>query len=110
MARIRRDDTVVVLSGKDRTKTGKVTSVIPDKERVVVQGINMIKRHMKQRPGALQAGIIEREASIHLSNVMLVCPQCGKPTREAHQFQGEGRERKKIRVCKQCGASVDGER
>lgn len=106
MARVKRDDTVLVLAGKDRDKRGTVTRVLPREGRVIVQGVNMIKRHMRQRPGALQAGIIEREAPISLSNVMPVCPHCSKATRVGHAVV----EGKKARVCKHCGQVIDRER
>ena len=106
MAKIKRDDTVVVIAGKDKTKRGKVTTVIPRVDRVVVQGVNIIKRHTRSRPGALQAGIIEREAPISLSNVMLICTHCDKPTRVAHRIV----DGKKVRACKQCGDVIDQER
>jgi large subunit ribosomal protein L24 len=105
MARIRRDDTVVIIAGKDKDKRGAVTSVMPRTDRVVVRGVNIVKRHMRQRSGTLQAGIIEREAPISLSNVMLVCTRCEKPTRVSHKVV----DGKKVRVCKQCGEVIDKE-
>ncbi len=81
-ARIRRDDDVVVLSGKDRGKTGKVLRVEPSKQGVYVEGLNIIKRHQRARPGTMeQAGVIEKEGPIHLSNVALIDPKDSKPTR-----------------------------
>jgi len=102
--KIRKGDEVQVLTGKDRGKKGKVQSVDPQKDRVVVAGIRMIKRHM--RPGRVrtQAGIIEREAPIHISNVMLICNKCNKPTRVQYRFVENGR---KVRSCARCGEIID---
>jgi len=81
-ARIRRDDEVIVISGKDRGKSGKVLRVDPDKHRVYVDGLNIIKRHQRARPGTMeQAGVIEKEGPIHVSNVALIDPKDKKPTR-----------------------------
>lgn len=97
---VRRDDTVMVIAGKDRGKTGKVRRSFPKEKRVLIEGVNITKRHQKARPGTAQSGIIEREAPIHASNVMLVCQNCNRPTRVGHQFQPDGT---KDRVCKRCG-------
>jgi len=102
--KIRKDDEVVVLAGKDRGKQGKVHSVHPDKGRVVVAGINMIKRHTKPGRVRTQAGIIEREAPIAISNVMLVCNKCSKPTRVTYRFIENGQ---KVRACRHCGEIID---
>ncbi len=102
--KIRKDDEVLVLAGKDRGKRGKVHSVIPEKGRVVVAGIHMIKRHQKAGRVRTQAGIIEREAPIALSNVMLVCNKCSKPTRVAFRFLEGGQ---KVRACRHCGEIID---
>lgn len=105
-ARIKRGDTVEVITGEERGMRGIVQRVDPDDDRVVVQGVNIIKKH--QRPvqagrGQVQAGIIELEAPIHLSNVMLVCPTCGERTRVGY----ESHDGEKIRICKECGAGID---
>jgi large subunit ribosomal protein L24 len=105
-ARIRRDDEVIVITGKDRGKRGKVLRVEPKKERVYVEGLNIIKRH--QRPqqtatGQQAGGVIEREGPIHVSNVMLVDPKDGKPTRVGIQFE----DGKRLRVSKRSGARLD---
>lgn len=100
---VRRDDTVLVITGRERGKTGKISRVMPKEERVVVAGVNLVKRHMKARPNTVQTGIIEKEAPLHASNVMLVCPKCNKPTRTGHRFYGEGEQRQKARFCKKCG-------
>ena len=102
--KIRKDDTVVITTGKDSGKKGKVRRVWPDKERVIVDGANMIKRHSRARRAARQAGIIELEAPIHISNVMLVCTKCNKPTRVGFQFLADG---KRVRVCKSCQEVID---
>ena len=105
--RIRKGDTVEVISGNDRGLRGKVMRVLPKKERVVVAGVNIIKKH--QRPvragrGEVQPGIIEFEAPIHASNVMLVCPHCGERTRVGFQIQDDGR---KVRRCIECERDFD---
>jgi len=107
MANIRRDDNVLVIAGKDRGKTGKVNRVIREKDRVVVAGVNIATKHVKNRPGIRQAGIIHVEAPLHISNVMLVCPNCGKPTRVAHSFLQDGT---KMRSCKKCNEVIDNKR
>ena len=85
-APIRKNDNVVVLTGRDRGKRGRVLRVMPDKTRVIVEGVNFIKRHTKANPQRnVKGGIIEREASVHASNVQLVCPECGAPTRDRQQ-------------------------
>ena len=104
MANIRRDDTVMVIAGKDRGKSGKVNRVIREKDRVVVAGVNIATKHVKNRPGIRQAGIIHVEAPLHISNVMLMCPHCAKPTRVGHRFQEDGT---KVRVCKRCDDVID---
>ena len=107
MASIRREDNVLVLSGKDRGKTGRVRSVLVKKDRVIVDGVNMMKKH--QRPTQSQGvpapgGIVTREAPLHVSNVMLICKECGKPSRTGMRVRNDG---VKVRVCKKCGADVD---
>jgi large subunit ribosomal protein L24 len=102
--KIRKDDNVVITTGKDSGKKGKVRRAWPDEDRVIVEGANMIKRHSRARRAARQAGIIELEAPIHVSNVMLVCSKCGKPTRVGFQFLADG---KRIRVCKSCQEVID---
>jgi large subunit ribosomal protein L24 len=103
--KIRRDDTVTVISGKDRGKTGKVLKVDPKKERVYVEGLNIVKRH--QKPSALnpnaQAGVIEREAPIHISNVALVDPKDNKPTRLGIKRE----DGKRFRVARRSGTQID---
>ena len=97
--KIKRDDTVLVIAGKDRGKTGKVKQVLPEKGKVVVEGRNMIKRHTKPRGAARQAGIIEREAPMDVSKVELICTRCNKPARVGYREMEDGR---KVRVCRAC--------
>ena len=101
---IRKDDTVLVIAGKDRGKQGKVRFAFPDKKRVMVEGVNFIKKHSKARGAAKQAGIIEREAPIPVSNVMLVCSKCNKPARIGFRFLADGR---KVRFCRACDEVID---
>ena len=101
---IRKNDNVLVITGKDRGKRGRVLRVLPDKNRLIVEGVNLIKRHTKPNPGKnVKGGIVEREASLNVSNVMLVCPACGKPTRIGYSTQGD----RKVRVCRKCEGVVD---
>ena len=102
---IRRNDTVVVTTGKDRGKRGRVLRMLPVKNRLIVEGVNMIKRHTRPNPQKnIKGGIVEREASLHASNVQLVCPECGTMTRVGHRILGDGR---KVRVCRKCEGVVD---
>jgi large subunit ribosomal protein L24 len=102
---IRKNDNVVVTTGKDRGKRGRVLKVLPEKNRVVVEGVNFIKRHTKPNPQRnIKGGLVEREAALHASNVQLVCPECGKPTRLGRKILGDGR---KVRVCRKCEGVVD---
>lgn len=102
--KIKRDDNVLVIAGKDRGKSGKVRLVYTEKERVLVDGVNMIKKHTRARGQVKQAGIIEREAPINVSNVMILCNKCGKPARMGGRVLADG---KKVRVCKSCGEVID---
>ncbi len=102
--KIRKNDTVVITAGKDKGKTGKVRRVLPKENRVFVEGLNMIKRHSRARRAARQAGIIELEAPIHGSNVMLVCNKCTKPTRIGFKVLDDG---KKVRICRSCQEVID---
>ena len=95
--RIKKGDGVLVISGKDKGKRGTVSRVIPDEQKVVVEGVNVITRHVRQRPGARQAGIVKQEAPINVSKVMLVDPDTGKPGRTAWKILGDGT---KVRVVK----------
>jgi len=101
---VKKDDTVVVITGKDKGAKGKVLVALPEKERVIVQNANMITRHKKPRRQGEPGGRIQQEGTIHVSNVMLVCPHCDKPTRVGHAFNDKD---KKVRVCKKCGKNID---
>ena len=99
---IRKDDTVIVLSGKDKGKKGKVLSVDPANGKVIVEKVNMVSRHTKPRRQGEEGGIMKREAAIAACKVQVVCPKCNKGTRVAHKIEGG----KKTRVCKHCGAEL----
>jgi len=104
MNKIKRDDTVLVIAGKDRGKQGPVRRVLRGEGRLIVQGINMVKRHQKPQAHGTQAGIIEKEAAIRVSNVMLVCKSCRQPTRVGFALRPDG---VKARVCRSCGELID---
>ena len=104
IARVRKGDTVIVVSGKERGKRGRVLRVIPGKSRVVIERINMIKKHQRPTQKIRQGGIIEREGSVHLSNVMVLDPTSGKPTRVGARALGDG---KKVRVARRSGEILD---
>ncbi len=104
IARVRKGDTVMVVAGKERGKRGKVLRVFPDKNRVVIERINMIKKHQRPTQKIRQGGIIEREGAIHLSNVMLVDPASDKPTRIGMKALADG---KKVRVARKSGEIID---
>ena len=100
--KIRKDDKVVVLSGRDKGKEGKVLSADPKNGKVIVEGVLDASRHQKPRKQGEEGGIIRRETPIYASKVMLVCPKCGKPTRVGHTVV----DGKKVRACKKCGAAI----
>ena len=101
--RIKKGDTVEVVQGKEAGKRGKVLRVLAEDERVVVERVNFVKRHVRPSQKTPQGGVIEREASMHISNVKLVCPGCGKPVRTGVRIEGGN----KIRFCKKCNVQVD---
>ena len=101
---VRRGDTVAVIAGRERGKRGKVLRLVPARQRVVVEKVNMIKRHQRPTQKLRQGGIIEREGPLHVSNVMVVCPKCDRPTRTGVQQLADG---KKVRVCKRCQETID---
>ena len=102
---IRKNDNVVVVTGKDRGKRGRVLKVLPQRNRLVIEGVNFVKRHTRPNPQQnVKGGIVEREASLHASNVQLVCPECGEKTRVGRQVLADGR---KVRVCRKCEGVVD---
>ena len=102
--KIRKNDTVLVIAGKDRGKKGKVRKALPKEGKVIVEGLNMIKRHSRTKGQARQAGIIELESPLHVSKVMLICSKCGKPARVGLRFLEDGR---KARVCRACSEVID---
>lgn len=97
---VEKKDLVTVIAGKEKGKSGRILSVLPKKDRIIVEKVNMIKRHTRPSAKQRQGGIIEREGPIHISNVMLVCTKCNKPTRLGMRVLDDG---KKVRVCKKCG-------
>ena len=100
---VRSGDTVVVLSGKDKGKQGKVLQVSPKEGKVIVEGLNVVTKHVKPRRQGEQGGIVEAEAAMYASKVQLVCPKCGKATRIAHKILDDG---SKVRVCKSCEEEI----
>jgi large subunit ribosomal protein L24 len=106
-AKIRKGDKVVMLTGRDKGRTGEVVEVRPDDNRVLVRGINMVKRHQKQS-AQQEGGIISKELPVHLSNVAIADPKDGKPTRVGFKFVGQGDDRRKVRVAKRSGVEIDG--
>jgi large subunit ribosomal protein L24 len=107
MQKIKKGDNVVVVAGKDKGQTGKVVQVMPKEDRAVVQGVNMVKRHQRQS-ASQEAGIISKEAPIHLSNLSVADPKDGKPTRVGFKVVGEGENAKKVRFAKRSGEQIDG--
>jgi large subunit ribosomal protein L24 len=106
---VKKGDTVVVRSGKDRGARGKVLLTSPSTERVVVEGVNRVKKHTRIQTstrGAQEGGIVHQEAPIHVSNVQVVCPNCGKASRVGHRIDEDG---KNVRVCRKCDADLDKE-
>ena len=101
---IRKNDTVLVIAGKDKGKKGKVRFAYPKTETLIVDGVNFIKRHARATGQARQAGIIEREAPIHISNVRLLCSRCNRPSRVGFRFLEDGR---KVRICRSCREVID---
>ena len=102
--KIQKNDNVLIIAGKDRGKKGKVRKAMPDKDKVIVEGFNMIKRHSKTKGKTRQAGIIELEAPIHSSNVMVICNKCNKPARVGYRALEDG---KKARYCHSCSEIID---
>ena len=101
--RIRRDDTVVVISGKDKGKRGKVLAVLPSRGRAIVEGVNMVKKHARQRKQNQPGGIINREAPIHMSNLLLYCQKCGRGVRTGSAAGDDGSRK---RICRKCGEQL----
>ena len=106
-ARIKKGDTVIVIAGRDKGRSGEVIEMRREAGRVLVRGVNMVKRHQRQS-ASQEGGIISKEAPIHLSNVALADPKDGKPTRVGFKIVGQGDEQKKVRVAKRSGVEIDG--
>jgi large subunit ribosomal protein L24 len=102
---VRKNDNVIVITGRDRGKKGRVLRVVPTKNRIVVEGVNFIKKHTKPNPQRnVKGGIVEREAALHASNVQIVCPECGRPTRVGHRRLDDGSA---VRFCRKCQGVLD---
>jgi large subunit ribosomal protein L24 len=102
---IRKNDQVKVIAGKSLDKVGRVLRVMRDKNRVIVEGVSLLKRHTRANPSKnIKGGIVERESPIHISNVMIMCGSCNQATRIGHSILSDG---KKIRICRKCGSSLD---
>ncbi len=102
--RLRGDDNVMIVKGRDRGKQGRIQQVIPGKEKVIVEGVNVAFRHMKAQPGVRQAGIIQKEMPINAANVVLICPSCTRPARISYRRLADGT---KARVCKSCEEVIE---
>ena len=102
---VRKNDTVLVLAGKSKGRTGRVLRVFPGEGRAIVEGVNFVRKHTKANPQKnIKGGILERESPVDLSNLMPVCGECGKPTRVGHKILEDG---KKVRTCRRCGGFLD---
>jgi large subunit ribosomal protein L24 len=101
---IRKNDSVMIIAGRERGKTGKVLRVIPDKDSAIIERVNLIKRHTRPKGPQQPGGIVEKEASIHASNLMIMCDKCNAPVRIGRKILADG---KKIRTCRRCGAALD---
>ena len=101
--KLKKGDTVVVIAGKDKGKEGEVMTVLPNANKVIVSGVNLARKHQKARKQNEQGGIIDKDMPIQVSNVALVCPSCGKPTRVGYTFDKSGA---KVRTCKKCGGEI----
>jgi large subunit ribosomal protein L24 len=101
--KIKKGDQVQVLTGKDRGATGTVTRVLPDAAKVIVDGVNVAKKHQRATKATMQGGIIDKDMPLPVANVALLCPACGKRTRVGYRIEGDGT---KIRVCKKCGGDM----
>ena len=100
--KIKKNDNVEVLAGKDKRKRGSVVRIIPKKDKVIVSGVNIVKKAMKRRSQQDQGGIVEVEAPLHISNVGVVCKKCGRPVKIGYKIDGD----KKVRVCRKCGETL----
>jgi large subunit ribosomal protein L24 len=102
--KIRRGDTVLVIAGKEKGKKGRVDRLLPTQNRITIEGVNMVIRHMRPRPEVRQAGRVQKESPLHISNVMLICNKCSEPTRVTANYLEDGR---KVRVCLRCKETID---
>lgn len=102
--KLKTGDRVVVIAGKDKGKRGEVLRVLPRRNRIIIEGINMVKKHQRATREMMQGGIIEQPAPLHASNVMLICRNCSEPTRTGNRALANGR---KVRSCKKCGEDID---
>ena len=105
---VRTGDEVLVIAGKSKNQRGRITRAIPSRDRVVVENVNMVTKHVKARGPRQRGGIVHVEAPLHVSNVMLICPNCGKAARTGYRIlEGEGKvSRRKVRFCKACDANI----
>ena len=101
---IRKNDSVMVIAGKERGKTGKVLRVLTDKDAVIIERLNMVKRHTKPRGPQQSGGIVEKEAAIHASNIMIMCDKCNAPAQVGRKILADG---KKIRICRNCNEALE---
>jgi large subunit ribosomal protein L24 len=101
--KIKKGDRVKVLTGKDRGKDGEVTRVLPAKGKVIVDGVNVVKKHQRATKATMQGGIIDKDMPVPVANVALICPSCGKPTRVGFKIDNDGT---KVRSCKKCGGEI----
>jgi len=104
LKRLRKDDIVLVIAGRERGKSGKILRVLPDDDRVVVEGLNIVKRHTKPRGVQSAGGIVEKEAPLHASNVMPLCQRCNKPARIGRRRDPDGSA---VRLCKRCDETLE---
>jgi large subunit ribosomal protein L24 len=104
LVQIRKNDSVMIIAGRERGKTGKVLRVIHDKDAAIIERVNLIKRHTRPKGPQQPGGIVEKEASIHLSNLMIMCDKCNAPVRIGRKILADG---KKIRICRRCGEALD---
>lgn len=102
--KLRKNDNVMIIAGKERGATGKILKVLSEKDRAIIERLNLVKRHTKPRGPQQPGGILEKEASIHVSNLMLMCDRCNAPIRYGHKVLGDG---KKVRICRRCGETID---
>ncbi len=104
---VKKGDTVLITTGKDRGKQGIISRALPQNNKVVVEGLNMVKKHVKPQGQTRQGGIIDKAMPIHVSNTMLICSECGKPTRVAHERRTIGDKERSVRICKKCHKVIE---